>query len=99
MLRTLAPIVAAFTLAACSSEHPGAIEGTWTVTEPFPVTVTFRAGEMESMGTIKKVFYEFEGNAVLVTYEEGANKANTFRYAVIDHDTIRSESGTFHRVR
>lgn len=64
-------IILAVALAACSSESPGAIEGTWKVTEPFPVTVTFRSGEMEAMGATKKVTYKTEGNMVLVTYKEG----------------------------
>lgn len=92
-------IILAVALAACSSESPGAIEGTWTVTEPFPVTVTFRSGEMEAMGATKKVTYKTEGNMVLVTYKEGAAKGSTFKYTVIDANTIRSDSGTFHRVR
>ena len=88
----------ALALVACSSERPGALEGTWSVTEPFPVTVTFREGEMEAMGTTKKVSYKAMGNEVLVTHLEGATKGSTFEYTVIDADTIRSESGTFHRV-
>lgn len=89
--------LAVLALAACSSQSPGALEGTWSVTEPFPVTVTFRTGEMEAMGATKKVSYKTEGSAVFVTYKEGANKGSTFRYTVIDADTIRSDSGTFHR--
>jgi hypothetical protein len=98
MLRVLALMIPALALVACASESPGALEGTWTVTEPFPVTVTFRHGEAESRGATKKVSYKTDGDAVLVTYQEGANKGSTFRYAVIDADTIRSTSGTFHRV-
>ena len=98
MFRVLALMIPALALVACASENPGALEGTWMVTEPFPVTVTFRHGEVESMGATKKVSYEAERNAVLVTYKEGANKGSTFRYALIDADTIRSTSGTFHRV-
>jgi hypothetical protein len=86
-------------LAACTNDSPGPLEGTWTVTEPFPVTVTFRPGEMEAMGVTKKVSYRTDGNEVLVTYQEGATKGSTFRYEVIDANTIRSESGTFRRTR
>ena len=50
------------------------------------------------MGTTKKISYKHEGNTVLVTYKEGANKGSTFRYAMIDANTMRSDSGTFHRV-
>jgi hypothetical protein len=98
MLRAFALLLPTLVLVACAGESPGALEGTWTVTEPFPVTVTFRYGEAESMGTTKKVSYKNDGDAVLVTYKEGANRGSTFRYALIDADTIRSASGTFHRV-
>ena len=86
-------------LAACSGEDPGPLDGTWAVTTPFPVTVTFRHGETEAMGVKKKVSYKVAGDEVLVTYEEGATKGTTFRYTVVDADTLRSDSGTFHRVR
>jgi len=99
MFRVAAIGILTLALAACSSESPGALEGTWRVTEPFPVTVTFRSGEMESMGATKKVTYKTEGHVVLVTYREGATKGSTFRYTVIDANTIRSDSGTFHRIR
>jgi hypothetical protein len=91
--------VVATGLMACAGNGPGPIEGTWAMTEPFPVTVTFRSGEVESMGTTKVVSYKTVGDEVFVTYKEGANKGSTFRYQVIDADTIRSESGTFQRVR
>ena len=86
-------------LAACTSKSPGPLEGTWKMAEPFPVTVSFRDGEVEAMGAIKKVSYKRYWNDVLVTYKDGANKGVTFRYTVVDADTIRSDSGTFHRVR
>ena len=97
MFRVPALGLAALALVACSSQSPGALEGTWSVTDPFPVTVTFRTGEMEAMGARKKVSYETDGDAVMVTHNEGANKGSTFRYTVIDANTIRSESGTFRR--
>ena len=89
----------AFGVAACSGNHPGPIEGTWAAKKPFPVTVSFRPGEVETMGRVRKVAYARDGDDVLVTYQEGANKGVTFRYTVIDADTIRSDSGTFRRVR
>ncbi len=92
-------IALALILAACTGENPGPLEGTWEVTEPFPVTVAFRPGEVEAMGTVKKVSYKIQGDEVLVTYKEGATKGTSFRYTVIDADTIRSSSGTFHRIR
>ena len=99
MFRGAVISILALVLAACSGESPGALEGTWRMTEPFPVTVTFRPGEMETMGATKKVTYDTEGRVVLVTYREGATKGSTFKYTVIDANTVRSDSGTFHRVR
>ena len=89
----------ALILLACTAEGPGPLEGTWVVTDPFPVTVAFRPGEVEAMGTIKKVSYQTDGDDVLVTYKEGTSKGTSFRYTVIDANTIRSDSGTFRRVR
>lgn len=99
MLR--APIlgILALILGACASDSPGSLEGTWVVSDPFPVTVTFRSGEVEAMGVTRKATYKVKGDEVLVTYKEGAKAGATFRYTVIDANTIRSESGTFHRVR
>lgn len=89
----------ALILVACTGESPGPLEGTWVVTDPFPVTVAFRPGEVEAMGMIKKVSYKINGNEVLVTYKEGSAKGTSFRYKVIDANTIRSDSGTFRRAR
>lgn len=91
--------IAALGLAACTSKSPGPLEGTWKMSDPFPVTVSFRDGEVEALGTINRVSYKRYWNEVSVTYEEGPNKGATFRYTVIDPDTIRSDSGTFHRAR
>lgn len=99
MTRLLCSGFMAFVLTACSGENPGALEGTWKAREPFPVTVTFRSGEMESMGSTKRVSYQKDGDLVLVTYKEGALKGKSFRYTVVDDDTLRSESGTFRRVQ
>ena len=97
MDRKLLLALSVLTLSACTGNGPGTLEGTWTATKPFPVTVTFRADEMQSMGTTKKVSYENKGDEVVVTYLEGANKGRSFRYTVVDDNTIRSDSGTFHR--
>ena len=101
MIRALSLSLLMLTLLACSGsgESPGAIEGTWKAREPFPVTVTFRPGEMEAMGSAKKVSYRKEGDTVLVTYKEGPQNGRSFRYNVIDENTLRSESGTFHRAK
>ena len=97
MDRNLLLTLGVLALSACSGNSPGTLEGTWTATKPFPVTVTFRADEMQSMGTAKKVSYKSKGDEVLVTYLEGANKGRSFRYTIVDDNTIRSDSGTFHR--
>lgn len=89
----------ALILVACAGESPGALEGKWAVTGPFPVTVTFRSGEIEAMGVTKKVSYRTLGDEVLVTYKEGPKQGITSRYTVIDANTIRSDLDTFHRVR
>lgn len=99
MIRGVLLTIVTLTLVACSVERPGPLEGTWVVTEPFPVRVTFRSGESESMGVTKKVSYAIDDDQVLVTYKEGATKGRTFTYTVIDANTIRSDSGIFHRVR
>jgi uncharacterized lipoprotein YehR (DUF1307 family) len=88
MLRGLVLSILALILAACESDSPGPLEGTWVVTDPFPVTVTFRSGEAEAMGATKKVSYKVKGDEVLVTYKEGATKGATFKYTVIDANTI-----------
>jgi hypothetical protein len=99
MLRGMLLTIVVLALVACSSDSPGPLEGTWVVTEPFPVRVIFRSGETETMGVTKKVSYQIDGDQVRIKYKEGATKGVTYTYAVIDADTIRSDSGTFHRVR
>jgi len=91
--------IAAFILMACAGDSPGPLEGTWATTEPIPVTVSFRSGEAEAMGRIKKVSYKMDGNEVLVTYKDGTVNGTSYLYTVVDANTIRSESGTFRRVR
>jgi multidrug efflux pump subunit AcrA (membrane-fusion protein) len=91
--------IAAFILMACTGENPGPLEGTWATTKPIPVTVSFRSGEVEAMGRTKKVSYKNNGNEVLVTYKDGTAKGTSYRYTVVDANTIRSDSGTFRRVR
>jgi hypothetical protein len=89
----------ALAVVACTGKNPGPLEGTWHAKEPFPVTVSFRDGETESMGRIRKVSYARAWGEVSVTYQEGTDAETSFVYTLIDDDTIRSDSGTFHRVR
>ena len=99
LVRSTLLSIVALALTACTSQDPGPLAGTWKMSDPFPVTVSFRVGEVESLGTIKEVSYKRYWSSVLVTYEDGPNKGSTFRYTLVDADTIRSDSGTFHRVR
>jgi hypothetical protein len=98
-LRYLLPATLALALAACTGSSPGPLEGTWSATEPFPVTVTFRDGETEAMGRVRKVAYTRHVDEVVVTYVGAGDKDAQFTYTLIDDDTIRSESGTFRRVK
>ena len=91
--------IAAFILMACTGENPGPLEGTWATKKPIPVTVSFRSGEVEAMGRTRKVSYRINGDEVLVTYKDGTPKGTSYRYTVVDANTIRSDSGTFRRVR
>ena len=98
ILRGILLGLASALLASCANQNPGPLAGTWMATEPFPVTVTFRDGETEAMGVTRAASYEVHGNEVLVTYAEGSNKGTTFKYQVINPNTIRSDSATFRRV-
>ena len=100
MLHGISICVVSLVLAGCAGgKDPGPLAGTWQATKPFPVTVTFRQGETEALGLVRAVEYDVDGNEVRVTYAEGANKGATFKYEVVDDDTLRSGSGTFRRVR
>ncbi len=63
------------------------------------MTVTFRSGEVESLGMIEKVSYKLEGNDVLVTYLEGIAKGTTMRYTITGPSTAHSGLGSLRRVR
>lgn len=94
-------IAAAITvLAACSSgSNPGPLQGTWRMSGVVPMTVTFRDGETEAMGMIEKVSYKVDGNDVLVTNLDGLMKGTTFRYTVVDANTVRTQLGVLRRVQ
>lgn len=64
-----------------------------------PMTVTFRDGETEAMGMVEKVSYKIDGNDVLVTNLDGLMKGTTFRYTVVDENTVRSQLGVLRRVQ
>lgn len=85
-------------LASCGN-GPGPLEGTWQMSGPIPMTVTFRSGETEALGTIEKVSYEVDGNDVLVTYEDGMMKGTAMRYTITGPNSARTELGELTRVK
>ena len=87
-------------LTACStSSNPGALAGTWRLYGDVPMTITFRKGETEAMGMIEQVSYKQDGNDILVTSLDGFAKGTSFRYTVIDGDTLKSQLGTLRRIQ
>ena len=96
--RLLVLIALAFTVSACGS-GPGALEGTWQMSGPLQMTITFRNGETEAMGMIEKVSYKTEGNDVLVTYLDGLAKGTTIRYTITGKDSARMGPSTLRRIR
>jgi hypothetical protein len=98
-LLTLA-LIAAISIAACSNgKSPGPLEGTWQMSGPVHMTVTFRYGETETMGLIEKVSYKTEGRDVLVTSLDGMAKGLTIRYTITGPDSVRTGFGTLHRIK
>ncbi|WP_460761741.1 hypothetical protein [Lysobacter fragariae] len=62
------------------------------------MTLTFREGEARAMGRVEKVTFRRKGKDVFVTYETGMAKGHTFRYTIIDADTVSNESGRLRRI-
>lgn len=85
-------------LAGCGRD-PGPLEGTWRMTGVVPATITFRAGETESMGMIEKVSYGVRGKDVLVTYKNGLAEGTSIRYTVLSPNHLRSELGDLRRIQ
>lgn len=78
---------------------PGYLEGSWRSSNTtIPLVITFRQGETESMGIIENVGYEQSGDAILVHYKSGMMKGTSFRFFVVDRNTIKSQLGTFKRI-
>jgi hypothetical protein len=94
----LAAIVVLLVLGACG-KGPGPLEGTWRMTGPIPMTVTFRADESEALGIIEKVSYERKDNDVVVTYQSGLMKGTSVRYTMTGKDTASFALGRLERVR
>lgn len=63
-----------------------------------PHTLTFRSGEMESMGMVDKVTYKVDGNSVLVTATDGLMKGTAARYQLLDAQTIRFMDTTYKKL-
>ena len=95
---TLALLPLLLALSGCTGKNPGPLEGTWKASEPFPVTVTFRPGEAEAMGSVSRVSYKVRGQDVWVTYESGRRRGQSYRYTLTAPDVARSDSGVFRRV-
>lgn len=89
MKRLLASLSASVFLACSSASDPGPLKGTWKTGGFMPHSVTFRSGEMESLGMVDKVTYKVDGNSVLVTATDGLMKGTAARYVLIDPQTIR----------
>lgn len=91
--------IAMATLVACGSANdPGPLKGTWRAGGVMPHALTFRSGEMESMGMVDKVIYKVDGNSVLVTATDGLMKGTAARYQLLDAQTIRFLDTTYKKV-
>ena len=89
----------ALVLAACDNgKSPGALQGSWQMTGPVPMKISFRNGETEAMGMIEKVSYKTDGKDVLVTYLDGIAKGTTMRYTITGQNTAKTELGTLKRI-
>jgi hypothetical protein len=95
MKRILACLSVAFLIACSNAGDPGPLKGTWKAGGILPHSVTFRSGEMESMGMVDKVTYKTDGNSVLVTATDGLMKGTAARYQLIDAQTIHFMNTTY----
>jgi len=95
--KAIAALILASALVGCG-RSPGALEGTWQAVG-MPMTMTFRAGETETMGIIERVSYATEGNAVKVTYTDGMMKGSSIRFTMVDHNTAQNPMYTLRRIR
>jgi hypothetical protein len=98
MIRILAALLLALTLAACGDSSPGPLAGTWQAGGIMPMRIAFRPGETEAMGFIEKVGYKTDGSSVLVTYKDGLMKGSSVRFQLLDANTVRGLDMTFRRV-
>ena len=99
MKRYITAVLIPIAVTACGNSDPGPVAGAWRTTGPIPMTVQYRAGESEAMGTIEKVSYNVKGSDVIVTTESGPMAGTAFRLRVVDQNTLQSELGTMSRVR
>ena len=99
MLRNLLWILlVSLALAACSKKDPGPLEGTWRMSDPFPMTVTFSRGRAEAMGMIEEVTYEIDGKDVIVTWKTGISAGTAMRYTIVSPETVSTDIGILRRV-
>lgn len=61
--------------------------------------MTFRKGQVESLGLIEKASYEVRAKEVLVTTESGPMRGLTARYTVTRPGVVQSDAGTMRKVQ
>lgn len=98
MIRKFLTLLLALLLAGCDSS-PGPLEGTWQTAGGVPLTTTFRAGQMETMGIIEKVSYKVDGQSIIVTMDNGLAKGSSIRYTLVRPDTIQAMGMTYQKIR
>lgn len=95
MKRILTCLSVAILIACGNAVDPGPLRGTWKAGGMLPHSVTFRSGEIESMGMVDRVTYKIDGNSVLVTATDGLMKGTAARYQLLDAQTIRFMGTTY----
>lgn len=98
LMRSFAVLTTLLIVASCSKNDPGPLKGTWKMSGPIPMTITFRDGETESFGLIDKVSYKVNGSEVIVTAESGILVGSSIRYTIIQPGIAKTSMGTLRRV-
>lgn len=98
LIKSSVILTALLIIASCSKNDPGPLEGTWKMSGPIPMTITFRKGEAESFGLIDEVSYKVKGNEVIVTAETGISVGSSMRYTIIQPGIAKTSLGTLRRV-
>jgi len=61
--------------------------------------ITFRKGQVESLGLIEKASYEVQGKDVLVATDSGPMRGLTARYTITRPGVAESAAGTMRKVQ